>query len=420
MSIPQPLPRIAAFEKLGFGMFVHWGLYSQMGTGEWIQHAGNIDYLEYAWLQSTFTAEDFDADKLAQLAKAAGMKYIVLTTRHHEGFSLYDTCGLNEYDAPHSPAKRDLVKEFVEGCRRHDIVPFFYHTTIDWSWHGKETKDLEEPEFNEYLDYLYKSVEILCRNYGKIGGLWFDGNWSRPQSDWKPERLYGMIRENQPEAIIINNTGLEAGGKIGHAGVDAVTFENQAAKPMDREGHSKYVAAEVCKTMNSHWGIGGRDFNFKSPAQIIEQLCHSRGCGANLLLNIGPTAQGGIPAYEKALLELVGRWLEIFGEGYYEAMPDTEVICHGRDFMLKNGRDYFYYVFDLGIQGNEDVTVDVEGIGTRSVDRFFRKILSANWLDNGTKVDFIQNQETGMASFRCTGYPYGSNTVVRVLKIVTE
>jgi alpha-L-fucosidase len=209
----------------------------------------------------SFTAEDFDARELARIAKGAGMKYITLTTRHHDGFSLYDTCGLNEFDAPHSPAKRDLVREFADACREFDLVPFFYHTTLDWSWHGKKTPELTEKEFNEYLDYLYRSVEILCSNYGKIGGLWFDGNWSRPDSDWQEDRLYKMIHRLQPDAMIINNTGLQALGKMGNEEIDSVTFENNAAQPIDREGMKKYVAGEVCKTMNIHWARSEKDFH---------------------------------------------------------------------------------------------------------------------------------------------------------------
>ena len=335
MSIPAPLPRIAAFEKMGFGMFLHWGLYSQLGAGEWVQAFQKIPFCQYRKLADTFTAEDFNADAIAALAARAGMKYIVLTTRHHDGFSLYDTCGLNDFDALHTPAKRDLIAEFVEGCRRHGIVPFFYHTTMDWYWRGKNqndevfseyTRGIEEEEFQEYLDYLCASVELLCKNYGKIGGLWFDGNWSRPNSDWQESRLYGMIRRYQPDAIIVNNTGLQALGKTGHPEIDSVTYENNAAKPMNREGMEKYVASEVCKTMNAHWGLGKNDINFLSPVEVVERLCHSRGCGANFLLNFGPTPQGGIPDYEKAVLELVARWMKIFGSAIYERRLDHGVV----------------------------------------------------------------------------------------------
>ncbi len=419
IMLPIPSQRVIDFERLAFGLFVHWGLYSQLGCGEWVQSNRLMSADAYAPLMANFTAKDFDADAFVELAKAAGMKYIVLTTRHHEGFSLYDTCGLSDFDAPHSPAHRDLVAEFVAACRRGGIVPFFYHTTLDWHWHGKNTVDLDEAEFNEYLDYLLASVEVLCRNYGKVGGFWFDGNWSRPKSDWKFSRLYGMIRRYQTDAMIVDNTGVFRPGEPGHPDVDVVTFENQAAKPVNREGYAKYAACEVCQTMNSHWGVGARDFNFKSPRDVIELLCHSRGCGANLLLNIGPEADGAIPAYEREVLRIVGRWVALFGEAIYETKPVTGVKCHGRDFLLQHGKDYYYFVFDLGIHGDANVTVDVAGIGSRCIDGFTANVLEAQWIDNGQTVAFSQNRDAGMLALRCNGYPYGEHTAVRVMKVTT-
>ena len=431
MSLPQPAARISAFEKMGFGMFIHWGLYSQLGAGEWVQDFRQIPFGEYKKLAETFTACDFDPDAIAALAAKTGMKYIVLTTRHHDGFSLYDTCGLNDFDAPHTPAKRDLIAEYVEACRRHGIVPFFYHTTMDWYWRGKNTvrddsrfsvytKVCCEEEFQEYLEYLYASVELLCKNYGKIGGLWFDGNWSRPNSDWQEDRLYGMIRKHQPEAIIVNNTGLVALGKMGHPEIDSVTYENNAATPMNREGMEKYVAAEVCKTMNAHWGLGKADINFLSPVQVVERLCHSRGCGANFLLNFGPTPQGGIPEYEKAVLNLVSRWMEWFGEAIYDPKPDTSLKCQGRDILLRNGKNLYYFAHDLGISGLANVTVGLQGPGLRTIDNLKEKILSAHWMDNNEAIDFTQDLNTGITAVRCTGYPYGTHTGVRVMKITLE
>ena len=429
MSLPQPLPRIAEFEKMGFGMFLHWGLYSQIGAGEWVQAFRRIPFCEYRKLADTFTAEDFDADAIAALAARAGMKYIVLTTRHHDGFSLYDTCGLNDFDALHTPAGRDLIAEFVEACRRHNIVPFFYHTTMDWYWRGKNQNDsvfseytrvIEEEEFQEYLDYLCASVELLCKNYGRIGGLWFDGNWSRPNSDWQESRLYGMIRRYQPDAIIVNNTGLQALGKTGHPEIDSVTYENNAAKLMDREGMSKYVAAEVCKTMNAHWGLGKNDINFLSPVEVVERLCHSRGCGANFLLNFGPTPQGGIPEYEKAVLNLVSRWINWYGEAIYTPKPDTTLKCQGRDFVLREGKTLYYFAFDLGIAGHVNVTASLQGPGLRTIDNLKEKILSACWMEQEGALEFTQDLSSGIAALRCTGFPYGSHTGVRVMKITLE
>ncbi len=420
MSIPKPLPYVRNFEKMGFGLFVHWGLYSQLGEGEWARYLHPYSLEEYGKLFDTFTACDFDAEKLACTAKNAGMNYITLTTRHHDGFSLYDTCGLSDFDAPHSPAGRDLIAEFVTACRKYDITPFFYHTTIDWHWKNSITKDLSADDFDCYLDYLHKSVEILCTNYGKIGGLWFDGNWSRPNDDWKEDRLYGIIRKHQPEAIIVNNTGLENRGRLGHPEIDSVTYENGAAVPMDREGQPKYVAGEVCKTMNDHWGIGKNDLNFLSPANVIELLAHSRGCGANLLLNIGPEAQGAIPAYEKSVLEKVGVWCKMYQEAIYNPVPVAGVKCKGRDFILKDGKNYYYFVFDLGVLGDSNVTAAAHGLGSRAIDGFAEKVKSVTWMDNDEKLTFIQKQENGMLAIFCTGYPYGNNTVVRVAKISVE
>ena len=229
-TIPIPLKRVKEFEEKGFGLFIHWGLYSRLGKGEWIQHLAKIPKEEYVKLKDTFTAADFDAVKIARLAKKSGMKYIVLTTRHHEGFSLYDTCGLNDYDAPHSPAGRDLIREYVDACNEEGIVPFFYHTTLDW--HHEDFHDA----FPKYIEYLRKSVEILCTNYGEIGGFWFDGNWSKPNEDWKETELYSTIRKYQPDAIIINNTGVNQLGKTGHTEIDSVTFEQGRPSPWTEEG----------------------------------------------------------------------------------------------------------------------------------------------------------------------------------------
>ena len=420
MSIPTPLPRVAAFEKLAFGIFVHWGLYAQWGKGEWAQCIYNVHPDEYAKWMDTFTAEDFDARELARMAKNAGAKYITLTTRHHEGFSLYDTCGLNEFDAPHSPAKRDLVKEFVEACREYDIVPFFYHTTLDWKWRNKKTNELTEEEFNEYLEYLYKSVEILCSNYGKIGGLWFDGNWSRKNCDWKEDELYKMIHRLQPDAIVINNTGLSQLGTVGSSEeIDSVTFENNTARPVNREGMKKYVAGEVCKTMNSHWGRSNQDFNLLSPARVIERLCQSRGTGANFLMNIGPEAQGRIPNYEKALFELVGQWMNIFGEAIYNGKPVPGVKCQGNDFMLQDGKTYYYVAMDLSMGGDKNVVAATVS-GPRAVEGFDKEIISAKWMDDGEDGLYIQDVEKKLFTIKCDPFPYGTDLVVNILKIETR
>ncbi len=414
--IPTPAPRIAHFENLAYGLFVHWGLYSQLERGEWIQHVDQIPGDQYAALIHGFTAQDFDARELARFARAAGMKYIVLTTRHHEGFSLYDTRGLDDFDAPHSPAQRDLVAEFVEGCRAEGIAPFFYHTTIDWrpQW---DTRTRSAEQFGQYLDYLHESVEILCTQYGEIGGLWFDGNWARRDVDWQEDRLYSMIRRHQPDAMIINNTSLESYGTVGHAELDAVTFEQGMPIAPDRSGWPKYLAGEMCQTMNEYWGISRSDWDFLSPREVLEQLCACRKVGANFLLNIGPTAMGAIPAYEKAALLHVGRWIEKFGPSLYDGKP-TNIGCQGRDFVLQSGDNLYYFALDLA---RNNPSPNHQGtIGPRALAGLQTPIESVRWLDNNQPAMWTQNAGNGLAAIEVSKLQHGTNPLVRVAQITLD
>ena len=195
MSIPEPKSYIREFEHMGLGMFVHFGVYSQAQKGKWYGQLHHIDPKEYRKLADTFNPGSME--KIVEVAKSAGAKYITLTTKHHDGFCLFDAKSLTDFDVMHYPVGRDLVKEFVDACRKHDIVPFFYYATYEF-WNP-----LQQDDFDAYTEYLRKSVEILCTNYGKIGGLWFDGNWSQPNADWHEDALYATIRKYQPEAMII-------------------------------------------------------------------------------------------------------------------------------------------------------------------------------------------------------------------------
>ncbi|MBN2310583.1 MAG: alpha-L-fucosidase [Candidatus Hydrogenedentes bacterium] len=408
--MPKPEPRIERFEKMAYGMFIHWGLYSQLGRGEWVQHMEKIPVAEYKKLKDTFTAEDFDGRAIARVARNAGMKYITLTTRHHEGFSLYDTRGLSDYDAVHSPAGRDLVADFVEGCRAEGIVPFFYHTTLDWY------QESFNADFDGYLEYLRKSVEVLCTQYGEIGGLWFDGNWSKADADWKEDALYGMIRKHQPEAMIVNNTGIHKRGEFGHPEIDSTTFEQGRPEPMNREGMPKYVSAEMCQTMNRHWGIGKNDFCYMSPKEIIEHLCACRKVGANYLLNVGPTAEGKIPAYEAATLERVGDWVRMHADAVYNGKP-CGIAGQGDDFGLEADGATYLFIHDLAISGLDHVTVAVGGAGPRKFEGVPDSVKAAQWVDNNEGLKIERDPAAGTFTVDATGYPYGTNTVVRLVKL---
>lgn len=407
----SPEQRVIDFEKLAYGMFIHYGLYSQLGRGEWVMNRESMSFSDYSKLMDTFTATDFNGREIAKIARLSGMKYICLTTRHHDGFSMYDTRGLNDYDAPHSPAGRDLVEDFVAGCRAEGIVPFFYHTTLDWS------VDSFENDFDAYLNYLNESVEILCRNYGKIGGLWFDGNWSKPNADWKEEALYATIRKYQPEAIIVNNTGLNALGQTGHPEIDVVTYERGRPQAMDRSGMSKYLAAEMCLTMNQHWGIGKNDFNYISPKELIENLCACRKVGANLLLNVGPTAEGKIPDYESATLQRVGKWVDLYSDIILHARPCGVKIESDKDFVLQHNRDYYVFVHDLSIVGDEHVTIGKCNKNILKSKGISGKVNNICWLDNSQNLGFTQDLKSEELQIFPMDYSYGTDLVVRLAQI---
>lgn len=412
MSAPTPLPRVAAFEQLGFGLFLHFGLYSQLGRGEWVQHAEKIPSAEYLKLMDTFTAKDFSGRELARAARRFGMNYITLTSRHHEGFSLYDTRGLSRLDVTHTPCGRDLIADYVAGCRAEGIVPMLYHTTLDWN------EPRFESDWNGYLQYLRDSVEVLCSQYGPIGGLWFDGNWSKPEADWQEEQLYAVIRKHQPEAIIINNTGTGAMGQTGHPEIDSVTFERGRPRPLDRLGAPKWIAGEMCHTFNFHWGIAGHDYNLLSPAHVIEELCFSRRAGANLLMNIGPTAEGALPAYEREALTRVGDWLELHGgrEGVLYGGRPCGIEGEGNDFGLEHEGARYLFVTDLTPTGNTQVEgVPHRGPGPRVFSGVSGSVKEAKWMDSGEALKF--EQSGGKFTLHATGYPYGTNTVVRVARL---
>lgn len=408
-SIPVAPEYIKKFEQLGFGMFVHYGLYSMLNSGEWTLHTNHRDVNEYKKLADTFKCVGI-AD-IVNTAKKAGCKYVCITTRHHDSFSLYDTKGLSKFDVVHSPIGRDLIAEFVDECRKADIVPFFYHTTLDWMH-----PDFEN-DFDAYLDYLYKSVEILCTNYGKIGGMWFDGNWSKPDADWQEDRLYKMIHRLQPEAMIINNTGLHARGKTGNSEIDAVTFERGLATPVDRSGQSKYVAGEMCETLCDHWGIAD-DINFKPVKTLIESLCNCRKVGANFLLNIGPNGDGTVPTIQKGIMECIGRWMDIYGKAIYNGRPYI-TYPDKKEFVLRDIKDEktaYIFKFDLGFgSGDVNVSLEIDENSSNVLEKFDREIEMIKWMDNSEELEFAQKGDNLCVNF--TGFRYGQSLCVRVAEV---
>ena len=397
------------FKKLGLGMFVHFGPYSVVGKGEWSKHILSIPYPEYDKALDKFVPVKNWAKDLVKTAKQAGCRYITLTTRHHDGFSLYDTKGLSDYDIMHTKCGRDLVREFVDACNEGGIVPFFYHTLLDWhhpDFTGKmdvhKIVPNENAVFSRYIDYLIKSVEVLCTSYGKIGGFWFDGMWSNWEGDWEEDRLYGTIRKYQPTAMIINNTGLGKRGEQGHPELDSVTFERGDA--MAVENNDRPRAGEVCDAFNYHWGYAQNDVNYKPLSAILRRMIGCRKTGCNMLINVGPLGNGKLRTIDKGYLEEIGTFIRANKNIFYSLYP-CDITADGAD-IFTDGK-YYYAVVDNGkTLGSEDV---VEGAENKIVT-LSKPIKNARYLDNGKSVTV--NKNTMVVS----PFDYGSNLIMRIIK----
>lgn len=395
---------VKEFEKLGFGLFVHFGLYSVIGKGEWAQENLNIPADEYVKSFDTFAPDKDWAINLAKAAAQSGCKYINLTTCHHDGFALYDTCGLNDFDAPHA-CGRDLVKEFTDACREVGIKPFFYHTLFDWH------TDLFDRDFKEYLKQLRNRIELLCTNYGEVGGFWFDGSWRRPGADWEEDALYSVIRKYQQNAVIVNNTGMVARGQTGHIEIDSVTFERGKPIELNFEGAPKYLASEMCQTMNDHWGYAANDINYKSPGQLIMDFAQCRRYRSNFLLNVGPLADGSIHPIEKEVLKLLGRWANVNSAALYETAPAGIEADVSDAFILFAGDDYYLFADNIPMTANQDVAL-YGNYHEKISFSFDKKVKSACWLDDGSNAEFIQ--ENGKVTITIKPFEYGRSFCVRV------
>ena len=260
-------------------------------------------------------------------------------------------------------------------------------------------------------------IEYLCKNYGDIGGFWFDGMWDKKDSDWEEDALYGLIRKWQPNAIIINNTGLSKLGELGHIELDSVTFERGKPKPINLSTSPKYIASEMCQVFCDHWGYAKNDFNYKSVAEIIETLAVCRRYRSNFLLNIGPMADGSLRTIDRGMLEIVGKWVEINKEAIYKPLP-TQITVDNKpkDFILQDGNIYYLFVHDLKMVADTNVAL-VSNLDLEEHFLFDKTIKAVHWIDNNESLDFTQ--KNGKATIYAKPFLYGESQVVRIAKIFT-
>ena len=311
------------FRDARFGMFIHWGVYSLLGQGEWVMENRNIPVGTYEWLASTFNPVKFDAAAWVALAKAAGMRYITITSRHHDGFSMFGSKVTRYNVVDWTPFKRDPLRELAEECRRQDIKLFFYYSQLDWHhpdyWPrgrtGRGTGRPESGDWNRYLDFMDAQLEELLTGYGPIGGIWFDGMWDKPDANWRLGQTYRLIHRLQPAALIIPNHH-----EAPRPGEDVQTFEQDLPGANTAGFNTTTIGAlplETSLTINDSWGYNLTDRAFKSVDQLIGYLVRAAGSDANLLLNIGPRPDGTIQPEAIERLEALGEWVRRYGTSIY-------------------------------------------------------------------------------------------------------
>ena len=361
--------RMKWWREARFGLFIHFGLYAvpagewqgKTDYGEWIRDSARIPVDAYAEFARQFNPSRFNADAWVEAARDAGMKYIVITSKHHDGFGLFDSRQTN-FDIMATPFGRDLLKELSAACQRHGLRLCFYHSIMDWnnpdylprrSWEPKIRK-FGMGDFDKYVDYMKAQLRELLTNYGRIGVLWFDGEWENTWNETRGWDLYNYVRSLQPD-IIVNN-------RVGASRNDMQGFSKNKNSPGDFATPEQEIPAsgypgvdwESCMTMNDHWGYNKADDNWKSADDLIRKLVDCASKGGNFLLNVGPTAEGVFPQASLQRLSAIGRWMRVNGASIYrtEAGPYTD-LPWGRSTQDKSGKAIriYLHVFDWPSDG---------------------------------------------------------------------
>ncbi|MGE3108862.1 MAG: alpha-L-fucosidase [Phycisphaerales bacterium] len=318
---PKDDPRMEWWTDARFGMFIHWGLYAipagtwngkdAPGIGEWIMDTMKVPPSEYEKLAAQFNPRKFDAERWVQLAKRAGMKYIVITTKHHDGFCLFDS-KYTAYDVMDAtPFKRDIMKELSDACHKEGIKMCWYHSIMDW-----HHPDARGESFPKYAQVLRNQVKELLTNYGEIGVMWFDGEWIQEWTEPQGKALYQLCRDTQQNVIVNNRVGKGRQGMAGMTSGDAAGDFGTPEQEIPATGFPG-AAWESCMTMNDTWGFKKNDNHWKSSETLIHMLIESASKGGNFLLNVGPTAEGEIPEASVTRLEEIGQWLDVNKESIY-------------------------------------------------------------------------------------------------------
>lgn len=330
----QNLQARQQFQADKYGMFIHWGLSSMLADGEWVMNNRNIKVVDYGRLLRAFNPVDFNAAQWVATAKNAGMKYIVFITRHHDGFSNWDTKH-SDWKITNTPYGKDVLKQLAEECKKQGMKLGLYYSLLDWyrtdypyetGRTGKGTGRTAKSNYATYLQFMKDQLTELLTNYGDIMCIWFDGHWDQtnPEGhadrgsrlDWKYDEIYSLIHKLQPQCMIGNNHHLTP-----FAGEDFQMFERdlpgENKSGLSFQKPSDAMPLETCETINGAWGYNITDRHYKSVKQVVQLLVGAAGRDANLLLNVGPMPTGLIQSEFTDTLAAAGRWLQQYGEAVY-------------------------------------------------------------------------------------------------------
>ncbi len=364
---PENIAARRMFQDMKFGMFIHWGAFSVLGDGEWVMNNRKTPFKDYKKLIHFFNPVDFDAKKWVTAAKDAGMKYITFITRHHDGFSNWDTKA-SDWKITNTSYGKDAFKQLADECHRQGIQLFVYYSLLDWGREdyphetgrtGQTAGRTGHGNYAAYLQFMKDQLTELLTNYGDIAGVWFDGHWDQtaPEGstdrssriDWKYDEIYSLIHRLQPKCLIGNNHHLTP-----FAGEDFQMFERdlpgENKSGLSFQEASQQMPLETCETMNDSWGFNINDRNYKSVKQLVQYLVNAAGRNANFLLNIGPMPNGAIQTEFTDTLKGMGDWLRKYGESVYGTRGK---IIEPQEWGVVTGKDKKIFVHVLHPVNNQ-------------------------------------------------------------------
>lgn len=358
--------RVAWYQEARFGMFLHWGLYAIPARGEWVRSTEKIPLEDYDRYFREFDPKDCDMRRWMEAARDAGMKYAILTAKHHDGFCLFDSAH-TDFKSTNTKAGRDFVREFLDAARACGLRAGLYYSLLDWHHPDyphrgdphhpmRDSDKSENGDFDRYLTYLHAQVRELCTNYGKLDIIWFDFSYGNLRGEaWHATKLVEMVRSLQPDIIIDNRLEVSGEGFGSLAACRPTPYHGDFVSPeqiippnglLDAEGNP--LVWESCVTMNNHWGYCAQDPFYKPASMLIKKLVECVSKGGNLLLNVGPDANGRFPKESVEILRQIGEWMKRNGESIYgcgiSGLGKPE---YGR--ITRKGNTFYYHIFENSI-----------------------------------------------------------------------